>query len=372
MAHLYDIGVLGASPAGWAAAYYLARKKCDVVLVGTPSQAAECPLADWVAADFFRLPNLPRSLAGRCRAEPFRSVHYHNANLSRHVNHSSRSYAGYFVQTDSLNRALRDAARKAGAAASTSSKRLRVQLEEDFVRLVDGRETRAKLLLIVHNRPNDVIRDLSLPVRTVPESHLLAAGLDVPLTSRTWKGRLRGALHVVESSEGTELGMFFLVASVLHLRIVSSSRASGTRAAELSQMVARLQDEQILPAELSLGKARGAVWRPPAGVALELESHVTKRCLLAGTAGGFADTITGHTLLPSVLSALLAADAALKALKSRGVQETLMGFKTSWRESLADYLRPPNTSLQMLLPLLFVNQKIVGRFTRALLNGENI
>ena len=49
-----------------------------------------------------------------------------------------------------------------------------------------------------------------------------------------------------------------------------------------------------------------------------------------------------------------------------------MKFKTSWREHLADYLRPPNTSLRLLLPLLFVNQSIVERFTRALLYGESI
>ena len=49
-----------------------------------------------------------------------------------------------------------------------------------------------------------------------------------------------------------------------------------------------------------------------------------------------------------------------------------MKFKNHWRKNLADYLRPPNTSLQMLLPLLFVNQQIVAKFTRALLFGETI
>ena len=69
---------------------------------------------------------------------------------------------------------------------------------------------------------------------------------------------------------------------------------------------------------------------------------------------------------------MLAADVAVAALKRKGVQESLMRFKALWRKSLADYLRPPNTSLQLLLPLLFVNQKIVGRFSRALLQGEAI
>jgi hypothetical protein len=60
------------------------------------------------------------------------------------------------------------------------------------------------------------------------------------------------------------------------------------------------------------------------------------------------------------------------ALARPRVQDELMRFKTAWRKTLADYLRPPNTSLQMLLPLLFVNRQIVPKFTRALLLGENI
>jgi hypothetical protein len=49
-----------------------------------------------------------------------------------------------------------------------------------------------------------------------------------------------------------------------------------------------------------------------------------------------------------------------------------MTFRDVWRNELAEYLRPPNTSLQMLLPLLFVNKRIVTKFTRALLYGEDI
>ncbi len=128
----------------------------------------------------------------------------------------------------------------------------------------------------------------------------------------------------------------------------------------------------MLPADLPLAKAAGAVWYPPSGMALELETHVAKRCMLVGTAGGFVESITGQTLYPGVKSALIAADIAHAALDHARVQEELMKFKNHWRKNLADYLRPPNTSLQMLLPLLFVNQQIVAKFTRALLFGETI
>ena len=86
----------------------------------------------------------------------------------------------------------------------------------------------------------------------------------------------------------------------------------------------------ILPASLSLDKARGAVWYPPAGEALDMETHVAKRCILIGTAGGFADTITGQTLWPSIRSAMIGAEAVARPqvikklwdyIKAKGLQD---------------------------------------------------
>jgi hypothetical protein len=373
MKHMYDVAVLGTTPAGLAAACYMAKKKRDVVVVDGPRHGTECPLADWLPKGFFRQSKLPTGLAAKSRAVDFARVYYHNADLSKQVEYRSRTTAGHFVQTASLAKALRSAATKLGVRVRTTATNPAIQLEEDHVGLLGTSQVHAKLLIIAQSRPNDVLGELAMPLRAVPGSSLVIAGLDIPLKSRRAAVRkLAGALHVVELRERTELGIFFVVGSVLHIRVISNSVASGTRAAELSGMVSALQQGGVLPSDLSLGQAKGAVWRPPAGVALELETHVAKRCLLAGTAGGFVESITGQSMPASVQSALLAADVALEALTSPEPQGTLMKFKTSWRRSLADYLRPPNTSLHMLLPLLFVNQRIVSKFTRALLYGENI
>ena len=72
------------------------------------------------------------------------------------------------------------------------------------------------------------------------------------------------------------------------------------------------------------------------------------------------------------ICALLAAEVAATALNARNTQDSLMRFKTSWRNRLADSLRPPNTAPQMLLPLLFVNRRIIGKFARALLHGKSM
>jgi hypothetical protein len=189
-------------------------------------------------------------------------------------------------------------------------------------------------------------------------------GLDVPASTGVT------GLHIVEMDEPTELGVFFSTASTLHLRIVSNSSAAGTRVAELSGMVVRLQRAGLLPEKLPLGRSRGAVWRPPAGLAMELETHVAKRCLLAGTAGGFAEIVLGQTILPSVRSALLAADTAAAALKDKHTQEALGKFKTSWRDSLGSWFRPLPTPLHMLLPMLPANKKLAAKLAAQILRGN--
>ncbi len=372
MAQMYDIAVLGTTPAGCAAAYHLAKLGLKVALVESPGAFNECPLMDWAPKEFFKLPGLPKGLAAAAKASSFDAVQYHDAKLARQVEYAPRVIAGYFLKTSNLIKALSSAAVKAGAKCFSMKNRPAMHLDEEIVRLLGSVQVTARMLLIAQGSPFDVLGDLAMPVRPATRSFFVSAALDIPLTHKAVAKKIGGALHVVELRERSEMGMFFLSEGVLHLRVISSSTATGTRAAELSSLVAGLQKADLLPADLALERAKGAVWYPPAGEALEMETHVAKRCMLVGTAGGFADTITGQTLAPSVRSAIIAADIAAASLDSADPQDALMKFKTEWRKSLAEYLRPPSTSLHMLLPLLFVNQRIVSKFTRALLYGENI
>ncbi len=371
MGQVFDIAVVGATAAGYAAAHYLAKRGCEVVLVDAPHVANECPLTDWAPGNFFRLKGIPKSLRKDAGATEFERVCYHDLKLEKHVQSRLLRPLGVLVEYSRLCKAFHAAAVKANVKFRSSTTPPTIQLEEDQVRLVGTTQVVAKLLLITHSQPGEGLVDLAIPGRMGPRSQLVVAALNVPVGSEE-SDTFDRALHVLELPERTELGLFFAFAGTVHLRVISNSPAAGTRASELSSMVTDLQRAGILPGSLQLGRARGAVWHPPAAAALELESHVAKRCILAGTAGGFAESITGQTLRPSVESALLAADAAMAALKSPDTQETLMRFKTSWRKHMADYLRPPTTALHLLLPLLFVNQSIVGKFTRALLYGENI
>jgi len=370
MTRIHDIAVLGSNPAAYAAAYFLARKKCNVVVVAAPSAPVECPLIDWIPKELLRLPQLPKGLITKAKTTAFKTVVYHSNKLDKRADMVSRGVAGYFVRAADLAQALRREAHKSGASSVILKERPSLELAEDHVTVVNA-PVAARLLINVNSNPTDALAALSQPGRTAPQSSLTVVALDVPV-GRKGGGPLKpGVMHVVEQPERSELGMFYQAGTTVHMRIISTSKASGNRAIELSTMVRSLQAAGLINA-LALNKAKGAVWYPPAGAALEMETHVAKRCLLAGTAGGFADSITGQTLAPTIQSALLACQAALDALKTPKTQEALMHFKTSWRQHLANSLRPPSTSLQMLLPLLFVNKRILPKFTRTLLRGESI
>jgi hypothetical protein len=82
--------------------------------------------------------------------------------------------------------------------------------------------------------------------------------------------------------------------------------------------------------------------------------------------------VTGQTLFPSVRSAAIAAAAASAAIDAKDPQDALMSYKNEWRKLLADSLRPPSTSVDMLMPLLMANRRLVGKFTKAVLYGQNI
>ncbi len=365
-----DIAVLGATPAGYAAAHSLARKGRRVILLDAPDQPAESPLADWAPREFFDIPGLPKSLEKDCSAKAFKQVVYHNSELTQQVDYSTRAAIGYFLNVKDLLASLRRRAVAAGVKVRSCRARPPVRLLEDHVHLLSSPPTLARLLLIAFNTPREAVAQLTLQGQHLPQPPMVVVALDVPMGAKAKS--LAGALHVIQSRDRSDLGMFLVAGGQLHIRMISASAASGTRVAELSGLVAKLQRAEIVPANLPLGKAAGAVWYPPAGMALELETHVAKRCMLIGTAGGFAESITGQTLYPSIKSALIAADIAQGALDNPHTQDELMKYKTLWRKNLADYLRPPNTSLQMLLPLLFVNQQIVAKFTKALLFGDSI
>jgi len=374
MAKIFDIAILGGSAAGLAAGYHLAKSGLSVVLVNSPEEGQESPLCDWAPASLFALDGMPKSLARKCSATPFRSVRYHNVDFTKQAQHSGRSVLGHFLHPAKLCKALVAEARKAGVSVRKAARLPHVELQESGVVLSGACKSKARLLLFIGGSARVAVGHLAMPNGGAFRTQLSVAGLDIPLTAAVAKKITDKSLNLIETPNRSDLGMFFVAGDTLHARVMSETSGKVPGVGELSGLLSGLCDAEILPARLALGKANGAIWRPQAGVAMEMNSHAAKRCLLAGSAGGFAAAVTGQTLYPSVHSALLAAKCASAVLEQgdENIQEHLSVFKNSWRKTLGLYLSPPDASLQMLVPLLFANKRVVSRFTRALLNGDKI
>ena len=374
MAKIFDIAILGGTPAGLAAGYHLARKGCSVVLVDSPTAGQESPLYDWAPASLFTLDWMPKTLAKKCDATPFRSLRYHNVDFSKHAEHRGRSILGYFVNPSKLCKTMAAEARKAGVSLRKTSGMPNVELQENGVVLSGSCKSKARLLLFVGGSAAAAIGHLAMPNGGNFPSQLSVAGLDIPLMPSAEKEITDKSLNVIETAKRSDLGMFFVAGNTLHAQVMSESPGEGPGVGELSSLLVGLRDAGILPHRLSLDKADGAIWRPQAGVAMEMNSHAAKRCLLAGSAGGFAAAVTGQTLYPSIYSALLAAESAAAVLDQGDdkIQEHLSIFKSSWRQTLGLYLSPPDASLQMLVPLLFANKRVIPRFTKSFLNGDKV
>jgi flavin-dependent dehydrogenase len=373
MADAHDIAVLGASGAGYAAAIQLARQGLDVALLAGPASATESPLADWMPAGVFKDCPALRGLKSSGTDASFQSIVFHSADLAEQAAYRSRTVVGYFLHMQAWLSALEKSARKAGVKLARVDAPAGLELQEGGVRLVAERPIEARLLMIAAGSPMEIVTRLALPVRSVPTSSLTICGLDVPVTAAQ-KRALDKHLHVV-ALEGTDrLGVYFVAGGDLHVRIIfNTARVEAAAAGQaLRELIAELAEAGLLPEGLDLARSEAALWRPPAGVALDLETHLAKRTLLIGTAGGFASALTGQTLDASIRSAEVAADVAARALDADRTQEILAEYKSLWRNELADRIRPPGTSAQMLLPMVLSNQAITTRFARAFLEGQKL
>ncbi|HET6427072.1 MAG TPA: hypothetical protein VFJ30_01590 [Phycisphaerae bacterium] len=373
MAKTYDIAVLGATAAGYVAATILARAGREVILVDAPGSATESPLADWVPADLVADCRQVRDVRAAGLDEPVRAVCFHGPDLAREATWRQRAVAAYVVRSATLLGALARAAREAGVHAVQTANTARPQLGERAVSLtLDDRSVQAGLLLIAKGAPVEVLTALNLSTRLVSASGIVICGLDAPLPRGAIRKELAGVIHVVAIEGAERLGMFFAAGSVLHVRAISTNDSDPVRGPDLSALISRLQRGGLLPERLDLAKASAAIWRPPGGIALDLETLLAKRTLLVGTAGGFVSAVVGQTIDPSIRSAMIAADVAARAADAAQPQDVLADYKAQWRDAIAERIRPTGTSLRMLMPMVLSNRAMTERFAKTLLTGQNL
>ena len=377
---VYDCLVVGAGPAGAAAAVLLADHGASVALVDAARFPRAKSCAGWLNARAVRDFPFLDAVRRKVRAAPFRRLLFHSPDLQATACYSSRSHLGYIVSRKKFDAALVRLAADAGAKTFLGRKVVAVQAAERDVTLTlaSGRRLVGRLLVGADGAAGIVARSLGL--RDHWENHQVVACLakDVPLTKKQLADGFQGAIHVALGFGGASgYAWAFPGAGAVNVGIGVRATEAGCLPSLYDAWVQGLRDKRMLPKGANAAKPSAAVI--PAGAAIEFDNHVGKRTLLVGDAGGFAAAATGEGIYPAIWSASIAARSILEALaadrgekKGTTCQDALLAFRSEWRREMASYLQMPNVNLAFLLPLVFTNQEIADRFARAFLFGENL
>jgi flavin-dependent dehydrogenase len=297
------------------------------------------------------------------KAVEFSGLRLRSWDLKKSAEVKDKELRGWIVARDVLDAALMAQAATAGVEVLQGVSPTAVNLGESCAVAVlsDGREVRGRILLIADG----------IDSRTAPLANMRSAARvrDLPRS-----------LHVVSSIDGREAALDVVLGGGRAAQLVTLVRAAGqlrlsfvTRdsssppATQLHLFLEAARMEKLLPAKLTPEPVAGL---SPAGAALDMETHVGKRTLLIGDAGGFVAAFSNEGIYPALKSGWLAAETAARALKSPVVQDELATFSAVWRAELAEYLRMPNTDLSLLLPLVFNNAQMSKRVARAFLMGQ--
>ena len=367
----YDVIVIGAGPAGAAAAISLAQKEHDVALIDREVYPRKGAAVGWLGA---RAAPLLAELGVSQKApltRRFRDVTFHTADFSKTARPGSDVVFGYLIDCTGFGNTLVAAARKHGVKVVSGNAAADLHLKENavLVDLANGEQIRSRLLLLASGRGSILLDRVSIG-RSASSPVIWSAQVEA-----SFEAAPAGPVPRVGIMLGLDKAGSFGLWGVLEDRLWISVNWLGDRQEAVRSLVDICKsavEKEVVPADLS-SQAAGATLVPSAaGAALDSDTHVGKHTLLIGDAGGFIAAVSNEGVYPAMWSARIAADVAGRALKSVHSQDELMAFDSEWRIQMADYLRAPNTDSQFLIPLVFSNQAMADRMAAAFFWGENI
>ena len=358
----YDIVIVGGGPAGCAAAIAAREHQLRALVIECGAEPVTSPCAGWVgaaAAELCRCVGVDPVRVGTA----FSGLRIRSWDFKHCSEVDDPALSGVVVQTAVLGRALLAALEAAGIAVQrrTSVQALHLGEAAATLRLSTGCTVVGQLVVIadgVASPTAELARVAAAREMARPQACAVAvfptprpgSGMDVVL------GTGRGLKLATITRGRDELRVSLLThdasapATVQLMALLTDARSAGA--------IPREFDAPALPAPCL------------AGVALEMDTHVGKRCLLIGDAGGFVTSFSNEGLYPALRSGALAAEATARALRASVLQDELASFSAAWRADLADYLRMPSTDLGLLLPVVFSNRAMARRVARAFLLGQ--
>jgi len=377
----YDVVVVGAGPAGSCAAKFLADAGAGVALLDAARFPRHKACAGWINQKAAREYPFLDAVRRRIKASPFKRMTFHSPDLSQSAQFSRRSHIGYVAVREKFDLELLRAAAAAGAKAILGKRVVDVEAGERQIAavLADGRRVAGRILIGADGVHSTVARVSGLRPEWADEHLILTLSKTIAMTARQRSACFGagGGIHVALGFAGASgYAWAFPGATQVNVGIGVRARGAGRLKELYAAWVEGLRGMGLLPPGGEGGCPEGGA--VPAGAAIDFESHVGKRLILIGDAGGFASAASGEGIYPAIRSADIAAHCVLKALAADGgtkgvnCQDELMTFKYIWRQQMASYLQMPNVNAAFLLPLIYTNQEIANRFGRAFLFGENL
>lgn len=366
----YDVAIIGAGPAGACAAIMLAQQERSVALIERDTYPRKTRLFGWLNVRATDLLTKMGVATKGLLTERIKEVVFHNADFSKRVKPNLTESPGYLVDLGVLDNALVARAVDCGVTLLNGCEAVDVDLAESSatVRLRDGRDVKSRLLLLALGGGSTLAERAGFP-RLAREQAAWSAVVEESLKGAS--GNVPRVGIVLGLGNAESFGLYCVSKSRISVA-VNWNRERGTTVTALEHLCRSGFDHDAIPIDLSRKAAQGKAIRSPTSIALDLESHVGKHTLLIGDAGGFVSALSNEGVFPAMWSAQIAAEITRTALDSVHSQDALMKFDSEWRIQMADYLRPPNTDNQFLLPLIFSNQPMADRMAAAFFWGENI
>ncbi len=368
--HVHDVIVVGAGASGALAAVLLAKAEHDVLLLDANRFPMQATSTDWLsphAANIFKSAAVPtKEILG----DPIRHCSLYLADFSKSIDPELPARTAFLVDYGQLTQAIIrqfQAGRHGRFEDQTDVVEIRLGEDKITALLADGRRCVGRFLLLATGTDTRLVEQTGLSTGFDAGEGWWASAYSCPSGALAAPGRMDCVLAV-----GGAGGVGYRMSKdgLLTVGVCVEGSASDAQR-ELELLSDRFMQHGLMPPDWAEHGRGVTPSRSAAGVALEMDSHVAKRTLLIGHAGGFAASYTNEGIYPSLWSAALASRVMTEALRSSVPQDTLRQFENLWRTELAGHLRMPFTDSQSILPLVFSNKQMAGKMVESFHLGVN-
>ncbi len=371
----FDVLILGAGPAGAAAALFAAGEDLTVAVIEQLASTPDAIHPEWLHADARKRLIEAGIASDEGILGKIDGVEFVDPSGDRHAA-AKLDDSIEVVDTARLTNAMLAAAADKGATVSMGIEAAGIEAREDAVSLsiTGDRRIEGKLLLAADGCDSLSFASLGHDAPTPPD---LETSCCQVVLNRAASPKSAGATRgnkltwIVSADDLSSYGYVFEVGQLAVIGFVTVAPLREIPA-HFVRALAQWKNTGLVPNGVNIDPARAEIRRVPRAVALEMETHVAKHCILIGDAGGFVSAVCHEGLYPAIWSARLAVDVCREALGSSHPQDVLAEFDARWRREMVEYLRLPNADLRFLVPLIFSNERMAHRFANALLSGQNI